>query len=343
MTLKRRMFAAAVAMIGAAALTACTETRPQLGVCSRDSEIENGERQTIDAAAAAFVNALYAGDANAAFAAMSPSAQSGATREGIGAVIETVRAVPGQGRAVAERFLLLHAGAESGQSQCVAGDRVTTLANGGGAKAAFALVSEALPGGAQRTWTLWLTPHDGAWRVRAFNFGLSEIAGRNARDLIEEALRQERLGNTFNATILFDVANQISQRASFFVSAEQNLVRRLRSERSRHPDLAGEAPYAFALDDMAFPVSAVRPLAFESGDLALLLVQAPRPWQGEDAAEASNRALIDAMNAHRGEWSAVFDPLIVQTPMDQPERSWGTVYRRARGYVADGAAVETAP
>jgi hypothetical protein len=84
----------------------------------------------------------------------------------------------------------------------------------------------------------------------------------------------------------------------------------------------------------AFPLQLVKVLGDGEGELALVLTRPAGNWRGVDAAERSNRALIEAMSAHRGEWREVFDYLVVQTPMDPPERSWGTVYRREGGYVA---------
>jgi hypothetical protein len=312
--------------------TGCSQASPHVAVCSRDAEISAEDRRAIDEVAMAFVDRIYANDAAGAFNSMSPAAQDDATRRGLDTVTEAARAYPGDQRRVHERYMLRHVGAESGHSPCIEGDRVTTLANGGGAQTAFALVTEALGGRAERTWTLWLNLDGGTWRVRAFNVGLSAVAARSANDFVEEGLRQEREGHSFNATILFDLANQASDRGSFFVSADRNRVAAIRRDRQRHPDLVGDAPYTFVLGDQRFSINAVRPIADSQGEFALVLVQTQTPWRGQDEAERSNRTLIDAMNAHRSEWREVFDALIVQTPMDEPRRSWGTVYGRDEGY-----------
>lgn len=325
----RVVLAAAFALLVGAS---CTQASPHVAVCSRNEEIASSERAAIDQTAIEFIERIYAGDSSGAFSSMLTSAQDDATRNGLATLAEAARSYPGEQRRVADRYLLQHVGAESGQSPCIEGNRVTTLANGGGSRTAFALVTETLQAGAERTWTLWLNLEEGTWRVRAFNVGLSGFAGRSANDLIEEALRQDRDGHSFNATILFDLANQASNRGSFFTSADQNRVAQIRRERPRHPELAGEAPYTFVLGDKRFSVTTVRPLADGQGTLSLVLVLARTPWRGEGEAERANRTLIDAMNAHRAEWREVFDALVVQTPMEEGGRSWGTVFRNDEGY-----------
>ncbi len=308
--------------------------RPHFAICSSNDEIAAAEKDSIDAAALAFVDRLYAGEPDAALAAMSSGAETPRVRAALDALVQGVRADPGAGRTVRERHQLLHVGPSTGGTPCIRGDSVATLANGGGLRTAFVVVAEAVGGGAERSWTLWLVRERQQWRVRKFNVGLSAIAGSTAADFLAEAHRQQARGHAFNATLLYDLAAQAADRGSFFQSADGNHVAAARAVHERHPELPADPPYAFVLGRRSFPLQVVKPLGDGQGDLALVLTRPAGAWRGVDDAERSNRALIEAMNARRGEWREVFDYLVVQTPMNQPGRSWGTVYRREGRYVA---------
>jgi hypothetical protein len=308
--------------------------RPHFAVCSSNGEIATAERESIDAAALAFVERLYGAQPETALAAMARGGGTPEVRAALVAISQGVRAAPGDNRAVNERYRLLHLGPASGGSPCIQGESVVTLANGGGVRTAVAVVAEALPGAAERSWTLWLVREQGAWRVRRFNVSLSGVAGRRAGDFLAEARRQAARGHAFNATLCYDMAGQIAYRGSFFQSAVGNRVVAERAAHQRHADVPAEPPYRFVLGGRSFPMQVVKMVGDGQGEFALVLTQPAGAWRGVEAAERSNRALIEAMNAHRGEWREVFDYLVVQTPMEPADRSWGTVYRRDRGYVS---------
>lgn len=317
----------ALFLLAAAGAGAWFFIRPHVAACSSNDEIPVAEGEAIDAAALAFVEHLHDGRPDDALAAMSRGAETAEVSQALATLAENVRAAPGEGRALQERYRLLHLGPASGGTPCIYGESVATLANGGGIRTAVAVVTEALPGAAERAWTLWLVREQGAWRVRKFNVGLSAVAGRRAADFLVEARRQAARGHAFNATLLYDMAGETAYRGSFFESAIGNRVVAERTVHRRHADLPAEPPYRFELGGRAFPLQVVKLVGDGRGELALVLTQPAGAWRGIDAAERSNLALIAAMNAHRGEWREVFDYLVVQTPMDRPERSWGTVYR----------------
>jgi hypothetical protein len=307
--------------------------RPHFAMCASNGEIAEPEKESIDAAALAFVERLYAEQPEAALAAMSRGGDTDEVRNTLAALARSVRETPGENRAVHERHRLLHLGLDSGGTPCVSDDGVAVLANGGGLRTAFAVVTEALPGAAERSWTLWLVREGSEWRVRKFNVGLSAVAGRRALDMLTEAQRQERLGYDFNATLLYDMAGRAAYRGSFFESAEGDRVFAARAAHRRHPELPEEPPYAFVLGGRSFPLEVIKPIGDERRRLVLILTQPAGGWRGVEDAERRNRELIAAMNRYRGEWRQVFDALVVQAPMDEPDRSWGTVYRREGGYV----------
>lgn len=307
--------------------------RPHVAACSGNGALAAGERESIDAAALAFVDRVYAGEPEAMLAGMARGADSAEVRTALAGVSESVRATPGEERVVRERYRLLHLGASSGGTPCVDGESVVTLANDGGLRTAVAVVTEALPSAAERSWTMSLAHQRGGWRVRRFNVSLSGVAGGRAEDFLAEARRQERSGHGFNATLLYDMAGQLAYRGAFFQSAIGNRVVAARAAHRRHAELPADASTRFVLGGATFPLEVVKVIGDGRGELALVLTQPAGAWRGTQAAEASNRALIEAMNAHRGEWRDAFDYIVVQTPMEQPERSWGTVYRSEGRYV----------
>ena len=72
-------------------------------------------------------------------------------------------------------------------------------------------------------------------------------------------------------------------------------------------------------------------MSSDTEGVVLVIDQAQAEPVTIDEAIARNRALIDAMNAHRPEWREVFDGLSVGTPTG-PNRVWRTLYQREGGY-----------
>jgi hypothetical protein len=310
--------------------------RPQIGpvlsVCSHNAEIPQGERAEIIEAAERFMTLVRAEDAEAVRAAMSREAQQSTELE----VLEL--AVQGQ-RGAGELSLTdiykvdTPVGSRNGVSICGDASAPATISRHGGAHIAVTTIQQPLTG-AMRTWTLYFEREDEAWRVRHVHFGVSGLAGRDGRVMRDLARAQANANHAFNATILYDTAAMLLERGDSFKPAEAYGLEDEREALRRHPDLPGNAPYTFHLGDASFDIRDLTIVGTSDQGFVLFLNQAGSPAADVSAAAARNRALIDAMNAHRPEWRNVFDAIAANTPVGETA-VWRTVYSREQRYLPD--------
>lgn len=302
---------------------------PVYSVCSRNDEIAASDRDEIVDSAEQFLALLRAGDAASARDAMSTEARAATEVAGLQSAVSAAQSDGGQQGAVDEVFkLFAPLGSRNGMSPCGPPSQPDLVSRHGGTNSALVTVIQPLAGG-ERTWTIYLERDRSAWRVRHFHLTPSAINGRDGAAFRELAHAQARAGNTFNATILYDVTALLLTRGDSFVPSEAYGLSSERGE--RHPDLAGNAPFAFRLGDEQYSVSLLNVTGTNDGSMVLLLEQMGEPPGDRALAIARNRALIDAMNAHRPEWRDAFDALVAAYPTGG-RNVWRTVYERNDGY-----------
>lgn len=321
----------------AVAMGVSVRVGPVVSVCSQDDEIPSAERAEIVRAGQGFMQLIRTGDAAAVRGAMSTDAQRSTQLAAVEQAVQSARVENPGDLSLSETFkLFVPLGSRNATSICGSPSRPAIMARHGGMHSALVTFEEPLAG-ADRTWTLYLEREAGAWRVRHFHFALSAIAGRDGAAFRELAKGQARAGHTFNATVLYDVAALLLSRGENYQPAEAYGLAQERGALQRHPDIGGNAPFTFHLDDRDFAVSRVNVIG-TSEDQSLLLVvdQASEQGVAEPEAIARNRLLIDAMNASRPEWREVFDALVASYPTGG-NTIWRTVYSRDEGYLADRA------
>jgi hypothetical protein len=157
----------------------------------------------------------------------------------------------------------------------------------------------------------------------------SAISGRDGETFRALARTQAQAGNRFNASVLYDISALLLARGESFVPSE---AYGLSEERGAgHTDLAGGAPFTFRLGDQQYNVSLLNATGTTDGSLVLLMEQMGESPGDRALAIARNRALIDAMNAHRPEWREAFDALVAAYPTGG-RSVWRPVYARDDGY-----------
>lgn len=258
---------------------------------------------------------------------MSAAGRRDSTRAAIVQVIEMAAQNPAAALEMRRVFSLVSLGSPRGWANCRESNGVSRLARGGGIRSTFVVLAEPFQSG-ERTWTFWLERERGEWRVRGVHLGLSAIGGIDGAEWRQMAVEQRRKNNVFNSTVLYDVANLTLYRGGFLQLSEADGLAREREVYRRHQDLVNGR---LQLGGEVFAIAAINAMSTDTEGVVLVIDQAQAEPVTIDEAIARNRALIDAMNAHRPEWREVFDGLSVGAPTG-PNRVWRTLYQREGGY-----------
>jgi hypothetical protein len=225
-------------------------------------------------------------------------------------------------------FLRFSGGSESGlRVPCeLRNGGAAFVGRGGTLMSAVVLLTEDMGGGSQRTMTVWLEHEQGAWRVRALNFGLSRITGLDGEQLWTHARTQRARGHLLNAHMLYVAARGALDRGTFY---EPHIRPRFYADLNTFeaPEiLRGAAPFHWTFAGESFSVTQVQYMGFESGEVALLIDHAPPAWATDEEAEAINRRLIDGLVAAYPEWRETFDAIVARAAKPGSNQLWSTVY-----------------
>jgi hypothetical protein len=325
---------AVVAAVVAAGIYFKVQIGPTFSVCRTDDELSPAEQAEIAAPALAVVRAMRSGETDAVYQMMSAEARAATAP----AALAQASRMAGEPNLTGELsahhvFGIFSLGSSSGNAMCATPSGNAFLARGGGMRTAYAEVVEPV-NGAERSWIVWLERENDAWRVRAFHMVVSSVAGRSGEDLWRMAREQGELGHSFNATILYDVAQSALDRGPNMQAPEADGFAAARSALQRHPDLPGQPPLIFQLGGKRFPIRWMTATGTGDNMLTLIIDREGAPVS-EAEAPALNRELIDAMNEHRGEWREVFDAIVVGYPTGDHNRVWRTVYKAESGYLPE--------
>ncbi|HYD88430.1 MAG TPA: hypothetical protein VEA80_13220 [Vitreimonas sp.] len=307
-----------------------------VGICQANGEIAEETRQELSSAALSFLE-LFARSPNEARELMSERGRAAtvdrASLEGAHAIYRSMETVSPP--VVTETYLVRFLGGSEGGSRVpcgFVGGRAAFVSRGGTLSSAVVLVAEEFAGGSGRTTSVWIERENGAWRIRALNFGISRIVGKGSAELWEAARNQRGRGNDFNAAMLYAAARSALQRGPFY---QDRLMQDFNADISTFlaPDIVrGDAPFTWTFGGETFEVTQVQYVGFESGDVALVIDHAPSAWTENAEAEAINRRLIDSFSAAYPEWREVFDAVVARAAKPNSNQRWGTVYRRSVGY-----------
>lgn len=297
-------------------------------MCQVDGDIPQRERALLDERSRAFVRVVREGDTTSALDLMSTAGRDARGRIALVQLAEAAHQNLDAELSLRRMFTLVSFGSRHGAALCWQADGAARLARGGGTRSAFVILSEPYLG-AERAWTFWLERERGDWRVRGVHLGLSAVAGRDGAEFWRMAVEQRQKNNTFNSTILYDLANVVFYRGEFLQLQEQDGFAAERRLYRRHEDLTSSTLH---LASGAFAVGSMNALQTVDDGFVLVIDQVlPEPLTVDEAI-AKNHALIDGMNASRPEWREVFDSIAAGAPTG-PNQLWRTVYRKSTGYV----------
>jgi hypothetical protein len=308
------------------------------GVCLANDEIDPATREDLHSTALEFI-ALFARAPLEARAQMSRRGRA-ATRER--EALTNAQAIYRAAETpeppeVTETYLLRFlSGSETGPHvPCNFRDgRPAFAARGGTPMSAVVLMTEEMPGASERTTTVWLEHENGAWRVRAINFGLSRIAGMDSEQMWEAARQQRARDHDFNAAMLYVAAQTAAQRGSFYQLRMMQYFNQDYRTFTAPELLQGPPPFSWTFRGETFRVNGVQYTGFESGDVGLIIDHAPAAWAENTEAEAINRRLIDGFVAANPHWRETFDAIVARAAKPGSNQRWGTVYTATRGYDA---------
>lgn len=309
---------------------------PVFSVCRADSEMSQAEYSEVANLSIDAVRKMRAGEADAVYQMMSTDARAITDRDALVQLARTVGAPELKGEITARHvFRIFALGGSTGNVMCNTPKGTAFLARGGGMRTAFAEVVEPVSG-AERSWVVWLQQERGAWRIRALHTEVTAIAGHSGAHLWDMARDEAGRGHAFNATVLYDVAASALRRGPNMQPPEADGFAPAYSALQRHADLPGPPPLTFHLGGREFPIRWMTVTG--TGDNKLtLIIDREGPIVSEGEAPARNHELIDAMNAHRGEWKDVFDAIVVGYPTGERGRVWRTVYSGSSGYLEEPA------
>jgi hypothetical protein len=325
---------AIVAMLIAAGIYFQVRIGPTFSVCRTDDEMSQAEQAEIATPAIAVVRGMRSGETDAIYQMMSAEARAATAPD---ALAQASRAAgePNLTGEITTRhvFRIFSVGSSSGKAMCSTPSGNAFLARGGGMLTAYAQVIEPV-NGAERSWIVWLERENDAWRIRAFHMAVSAIDDHSGEEFWRIAREQSARGHSFNATILYDVAQSALNRGPNMQAPEADGFAAEREAFQRHADLPGQPPLTFRLGGKEFPIRWMTATGTGDNKLTLIIDREGAPVS-EAEAPAFNRDLIDAMNQHRGEWREVFDAIAVGYPTGGNNRVWRTVYKADSGYLPE--------
>lgn len=322
-------------------LSAGVSADPAVGYCQANEEILPRERRAIEAAALNYMDVFERLPVEARALMSRAGRNATRDRQGLEAAATEYNGVEtSTARAMTGAYLLrFTGGSRTGAAvPCgLEGGRAAFASRGATWKTAIVMLTEGLPGGSERTITLWMEHERGAWAVRAFHFVPSQIAGKDAEQLWAAAREQRSARHAFNANMLYAAARTTMTRGSFLqLPIAQDFQADIRTFRAP-PELQGEAPYAWRLGGKTFNVTHFQYSGLGDGTVALIVDHASGPWETSADAEVLNHALIDSFDAAYPEWRDIFDAVVARAAKPNTNETWGTVYLKDGGYSAGTA------
>lgn len=331
--MKHILLALAALLLGSAALA---ENRPgaNAGSCAIDNEIDQQDRATINGVAMDFVDKVLASDAERAYSATTRELQAHTPLHRFAASLSALQGMAPYGNVhVAHSYFIRSIGT---------GLEARALC---GSMADYRWVSVAIkPGRTQAhveiaaktrnndwTFTLWLLPEGGAWRVQYFNTSASAIVGQGPEMLLAKARAEGNAGRTFNAALLYaGVAATAGRGPTFQLGVMQALQQDL-AKFTLPPDMKGKTPYIWHLAGHTYRVADVS-LIGAAGQLGLIFTLPKPEWRGDADADESNRAFIADFRSTHPEYARAF--AFLSASATKPDNSGGfrTLYTNGKGF-----------
>lgn len=309
-----------------------------IGVCQTDDQITPHTRERLASTALAFLE-IFARSPVEARQEMSRRGRAATVERGpMDAAHASYRSMEMTSRPlITETYLLrfLTGGEASSRIPCdVEADGPTFVSRGGTSTSAVLVIVEGIAGNSERTTTVWLEQEEGSWRVRALSWSLSRIAGRDGSELWTQAKQQRARRHELNAALLYAAARDTLPHNSFY---QHRLVQHFESDVSSFEPPAlvrGDAPFTWTFDSETFLVRQIQYMGLGTGEVTLMVEHTPSQWVDHANAEATNRRIVEGLNAQYPEWRETFEAIIVRAARADSNEVWGTVFWRDSGYQA---------
>ncbi len=324
------LLAAPVAVAGSPTVS----LSPFVVTCSVDDEIARTDRAAPERAALDLVKSLVDGDVASVTAALSPEARSVAGPADVDRSVRSVATMaPYTNLRIAHTYFIRVTGHDPiGSTICG-----KTLNDPGAVFLAVRAVPrqfhvEVTAHTRNNDWSafVWLVPSTSGWQALAFDMSMSASAGRSAQDLMALAVEQERRGHDWNAMVLGAGAELLSRRGGNATPVwKHDLDSRFSALRTPE-ELAGPPPLTWALGGKTYSIKSLRVLGI-AGNLNLQILRRTETWPGDQAVDAENHHLLQALVQAHPELQDSFAAIVVTAIKPDETGSFGTVYEFGKG------------
>ncbi len=304
--------------------------------CKADSEILAVDRSSVDAIAIGVSQAVFKGDGDAAFRAMSEAAQASTKASDLAQYARIVeRSGPYQDIRVAHTYQIDVKGGRDPLPPTICGHSLTD-------PEAVALSMEAIPRQfhveirahtINNDWTMfvWLIPEKGALKVLSLNLNASAISGRNGPELHKLAVTQAARGHRVNAVLLYQAAEGVSGRGPNATPIWKRDLDKDANGLALPPEFTAGSSGGWRFGGETFHTNDVGVLGV-GGSLSLIFVRHPASWSDVKTTDAGNRAFVTGLLKSHPEFSDGFQAIVVRAMKPDGSGGLGTVYEFGKGF-----------
>lgn len=287
-----------------------------VSTCKQDKEIPEERLAAIDNAAMLFVRAVLGSDPSIAYPTLTTEAQKATSKNQFEYYMRMAvdPFAPFADLAISHTYLADVLGKPQG-SQMVCGtlsepENWVSFRVEPSSKQAWVTIEGKARNNAW-TFTTWLIPVDGVWKINSFNAGASTLANQSTGDIWKVAQSEYAHHHSFNAFVLSNAALQLAQRGPFFEFGIASVIREHLS-RTPPPSLfQGKPPFTWQLGAHRFQVINVSPLSV-AGKVYLDIAYQVQPWKNYNEVDQQDRKLIQDFASTVPEYSAVFAGIIAE-------------------------------
>jgi hypothetical protein len=305
------------------------------GVCLVDGAVPADDAKSANATALRLVRAMVAGDTATAFAMMTPQAQTGTSKDTFAGFINGTNATVGPFRDPQVTHVLLIDSAGSGPDAgaiCgpVGDDGMIVVGIKPGLRQAHVVVTAETQNNGW-SFTVWLLPQDGGWRVQYVHMSMAAVAGHSGADILAMARRERDAGHIFNATLLYLGARQMADRGPDFQLQIAQTINGEIAALKPPEELKGALPFTWNMAGENYKVAQAGLIGIGK-DIGLTFILPHDSWKGDEDADAGNRKFITAFRASHPDYARVFAFLVARAMKPDNSGGFGTVYDNAKGF-----------
>ncbi len=152
------------------------------------------------------------------------------------------------------------------------------------------------------------------------------MAGKDAKQILDWALREAAAGHALNAHLLATSASALADRGP---NLRLDIAERIAKERERlrvPGDLRGAPPHEWRAGDATFTVKNVSLVAID-GKIFVVVAHEVEPWERNEDVDALNKRLIAEFRKRFPEYSEAFAGVAARALERGTTRGFGTVDR----------------